>query len=61
MTNQELAELIRNRFTPFAFSCDCNGAHSDCYEVRSHDASIATYNTVTRIALWIQGLQDEVK
>lgn len=55
MTNQELAEAITERFTPFAFKCDCEGIHPDCRLAMSEDVyAIAQADTVKRIVEFIK-------
>jgi hypothetical protein len=56
MTNAELAQLIRDQFTPFAMSCPCKGEHSDCNEAMQNEYLWAQYDTVVRIANYIQKL-----
>lgn len=58
MTNQELAELILQKFIPFAFTCGEGASyceHPDCSEARLN--SYPEYNTAMRIALFIQNLE----
>lgn len=50
-----LAEAVRKRFTPFAFTCSCDGEHPDCDEVRKYDSyAIAQANVVHRINSYIR-------
>lgn len=55
MTNQELAQAIRNRFTPLVFKCGCGGNDPDCK--RTLDENIGgvwqRFDTVNDIAKWI--------
>jgi hypothetical protein len=53
--SNDLADMIRARFTPFAFTCECNGTHPDCYRTRTQDArAIATHQTIERVATFIE-------
>jgi len=56
MTSQELAQHIRDHFTPFAFTCACEGKHNDCYEAKNSPSLQAQYDTVQRIAKYIERL-----
>jgi len=58
MKNSELAELIRNRFSPFAFTCDCNGMHIECATAREDVASWVQYETTNRIAKFIESIEE---
>jgi hypothetical protein len=58
MTNQELANLITERFTPFAFLCDCKGTHPDCASLLNSDNAWVQTDTVYRIAKFIETLED---
>lgn len=56
MTNAELADLILQRFTPFAFTCDCQGDHPECIEVKTNDTwAIAQADTAYRISQFVRG------
>jgi len=59
MNKNELADLIEDRFTPFAFKCDCDGSHMDCAEVRHSASGWAQRDTVARIAKFIRETADE--
>jgi hypothetical protein len=57
MTNNDrelLADAIAKRFIPFAFTCECQGEHPECRDVRTDARSITQYSTVLRIVGWIQ-------
>ena len=55
MTNKEIADAIEEKFTPFAFNCDCN--EESCVKVREHDRyAIGQYHTVQRIAEYLRSL-----
>jgi hypothetical protein len=56
MTNQELADTLRKKFIPFAFSCDCKGADPDCAELLASASMWTQRDTVERIAKFIEGL-----
>ena len=58
MTNLELAEIIRQRFIPLAFTCDCNGTHSDCAQVFASPAANVQFDVTLRIAKFIESLPD---
>jgi hypothetical protein len=51
---KELADLIRFRFTPLAMLCDCQGADSDCQDAKQNPAVVAQYDTVQRIAKFVE-------
>lgn len=54
----ELANFIRDNYTPFAFKCSCNGEHPDCARTIREDVyAIAQYDTVIRIANAISGME----
>lgn len=60
MNYQDLSDLIIKRFTPFAFTCECKGAHPECARTRSEDTyAIAQNDTVSRIADFINKLDKE--
>jgi hypothetical protein len=51
-----IADLIEERFTPLAFTCDCNGTHPACAKVINDDRyAIGQHHTVTAIANWLRG------
>lgn len=53
----EISELIRNHFTPFAFTCECGGTHPDCnYVMTENTYAIAQNDTVERICDFIERL-----
>lgn len=52
-----LAELIRNNYTPLAFTCACDGADEDCARAMNDPATYRQYETVRRIADAIQGME----
>ena len=54
MNNADLAQIIRDQFTPFAFSCECNGAHYDCQDALQNPYMYGVMDTVTRIANYIE-------
>jgi hypothetical protein len=56
MSNAELAELIEERFTPFAFTCECKGHDPECQVALEDPAVWGRYYTVTRIADYIRAL-----
>jgi hypothetical protein len=54
MSNADLAQIIRDLFTPFAFSCECNGADYDCQDALQNAYMYGVMDTVTRIANYIE-------
>lgn len=52
--SNELADTIRLRFTPFAFTCECEGTEPACFRTRRNPTAIATYETIERIATFIE-------
>ncbi len=61
--NQEiLARKVRERFTPLAFSCDCNGTDPACARIRQTDVyAIAQAETTDRIARFIQSYDARIE
>ena len=49
-----LADIIRARFTPFAFTCECEGTDPACFTTRRMPTMIATHETIERIAAFIE-------
>lgn len=57
MNHNELAELIRSKFIPFAFTCDCAGNHEECSWTMQNDAyANGQHDTALRIAKLIESL-----
>ena len=56
-----LANEIRRRFTPFAFTCDCEGTDPDCFTTRRMPTMIATRETIERICTYIESEWKEKK
>ena len=56
-TNAELAEVIRSKFIPFAFTCECKGADASCADAKSDAGAWAQFNTAERIARFIESLE----
>ena len=52
--SNDLADIIRARFTPFAFTCECEGTDPACFTTRRMPTMIATYETIERIATFIE-------
>jgi len=52
--SSDLADIIRARFTPFAFTCDCNGTVDDCTTARKTPSVYIQAETVRRIATFIE-------
>jgi hypothetical protein len=60
MNIDELPYLIRQRFTPFAFLCECEGADTECHRTRTQDTyAIAAHETIERIASFIEDYSKE--
>lgn len=57
MTNSELAEIIRSKFIPFAFTCSCKGTDPSCAEVKEDAAAWSQFTTAERIARYIESLE----
>lgn len=57
MNNLELANLIRNNYTPLAFFCSCGGADESCREAMNDPANYRQFDTVRRIADAIAGME----
>ena len=57
MNNIELAEIIRKRFIPFAFTCECAGSHPDCAAVFDSPSAWSQHDTVLRIARFLENLE----
>ena len=58
MNNSELAQLIQERFTPFAIKCGCKGTDIECQVALEDPAVWSQYNTVNRIVEYINTLGD---
>jgi len=54
MTNADLAQFIRDHFTPFAFTCECNGAMYECQDAMENPYLVGVVDTVRRIADYIE-------
>ena len=52
--SSDLADIIRARFTPFAFTCECGGTEPECFTTRRMPTMIATHETIERIAKLIE-------
>jgi hypothetical protein len=52
--SNDLADMIRARFTPFAFTCECNGTEPECFATRRNPSMMATHETIERIAKFIE-------
>ena len=59
MTNAELAKIITVCFTPLAFACNCKGEHADCAETLNDRGAWIQYDTVARIARYIESLDKQ--
>jgi len=60
MSNSDLAEIIRMRFTPYAFLCECQGTQPECHQTRTTDTyAIAAHETIERIATFIEDYYQE--
>ena len=54
---KELSEIILDRYTPFAFKCECNGADYDCQDAQNE--MYQQFETVQRIAQYISEYNPE--
>lgn len=58
MTNSELQELlaknILDRYTPFAFDCECNGADYECQDALQNPYMYGVVDTLQRVVQYIQ-------
>ena len=52
--SNDLADIIRALFTPFAFTCECEGTDPACFTTRRMPTMIATHETIERIAAFIE-------
>ena len=52
--SNDLAEMIRARFTQFAFTCECKGTEPECFATRRNPSMMATHETIERIAKFIE-------
>ena len=52
--SNDLADIIRERFTPFAFRCEYEGTDPACFITRRMPTMIATHETIERIATFIE-------
>lgn len=51
----ELADIIENKYLPFAWTCECKGGHPNCSMTISTDVyAIAQADTVLRITKLIR-------
>jgi hypothetical protein len=59
--HEMLAGQIRQKFTPLAFTCECEGNDPTCAAVRQNPSMIATNETINRIVAFIldQGHQHD--
>ena len=56
---QELSEIILDRYTPFAFKCECKGTEPTCSQSRQDVFTYAQYDTVSRIVKYISEFNPE--
>ena len=61
MTNSNLAQIICDQFTPFAFTCECDGADYDCQDVLQDPYMRGVMDTVNRIANYLDKIVDGVE
>lgn len=63
MTNSELQTLlVKNilaRYTPFAFTCECDGADYDCQDVLENPYMNGIMDTLNRVAEYIDNFTPE--
>ena len=56
----EIANFIKGKLTPFAFTCSCEGADPECHRVRTEDTyAIATVNTLRSVERYLLELADD--
>jgi len=64
MTNTNIQEIlaknILDRYTPFAFKCDCLGTHAECESAMQDTYAYAQMDTVRRIAEYIKNFDIEL-
>jgi hypothetical protein len=64
MTNTNIQEIlaknILDRYTPFAFKCDCLGTHPECESAMQDTYAYAQMDTVRRIAEYIKNFDIEL-
>jgi hypothetical protein len=56
---KELSEIILDRYTPFAFKCECKGTHGTCSQARQDVSTYTQYDTVQRIVKYISEFNPE--
>jgi len=56
---KELSEIILDRYTPYAFKCDCNGTEPTCSQARQDAHTFAQYDITYRIAKYISEYNPE--
>lgn len=54
MSNDQLADIIIQKFMPLVFSCDCQGEHADCAQTLSDGKVWTQRDTVERIAQFVR-------
>lgn len=54
---KELADAIRKNFTPFAFTCSCNGTDADCARALRDEATQIRYYAMLEIAAFIEKME----
>lgn len=60
MTNKELAQAIRDRFTPLVFKCECNGNDPDCRRIMDENIGGVwqRFDAVHDITKWLESQND---
>jgi hypothetical protein len=56
---KELSDLILDRYTPYAFKCDCKGTEPTCSQSRQDVATYTQYDTIQRVAKYISEFNPE--
>ena len=56
---KELSEIILDRYTPFAFKCECKGTEPTCSQARQDVFTFAQYDTIQRVAKYISEFNPE--
>jgi hypothetical protein len=49
-----LAEIVLERYTPFAFACECEGSHPDCHAALQNPYLYGVMDTIRRVSDYIK-------
>jgi hypothetical protein len=58
MTNELLAQIILDRYTPFAFSCACGGKDWDCEQATNDPYLNGVMDTLRRVTEYIRNFEE---